>query len=63
MGDSAGGNFALILAQQIKKNKLKTVKNVILISPALSFEKTKEVYDDFDDEVIMTRRFLYTCQE
>jgi acetyl esterase/lipase len=50
MGDSAGGNFALILAQQIKIKKLKRPKNIILFSPLLSFyvgeEDSKKIKED-----------------
>jgi acetyl esterase/lipase len=44
MGDSAGGNFALILAQLAKKNKLRIADNVILVSPFLTYEYDKK-YD------------------
>jgi acetyl esterase/lipase len=62
-GDSAGGNFALILAQQIKVHKLRRPDNVILVSPALSFVKTKEAIQHFSNEVIFTEAFFYTLRE
>jgi acetyl esterase/lipase len=42
MGDSAGGNLSLVLAQQIKINRYLKPKNVILISPVVSMEMSPE---------------------
>jgi acetyl esterase/lipase len=62
MGDSAGGNFALILAQEIKKHGLKKPKNVILLSPVLDFVINESAYKAFKKEEIFTKKFLLTCQ-
>ncbi|GMO13245.1 MAG: hypothetical protein Ta2E_02180 [Mycoplasmoidaceae bacterium] len=63
MGDSAGGNFALVLAQQVKVNKLRTADNIILISPCLSFVMPENRNKKFTKEVIFTKNFFYTIHE
>ncbi|MDR1991728.1 MAG: alpha/beta hydrolase [Mycoplasmataceae bacterium] len=60
IGDSAGGNFALVLAQQIKLNHLKKPQNIILISPCIALEKRPEVEKIGDSDPILTRKLLET---
>jgi acetyl esterase/lipase len=60
MGDSAGGNFALIVAQQAKKQKIRTADNVVLICPCISMiMPNASLLDKYlKNEVILTKDFL-----
>jgi acetyl esterase/lipase len=63
MGDSAGGNFALILAQQIKINKLLKPKKIILLSPVVSMEITPEANKIAYDDAILSYDLLITVMK
>jgi acetyl esterase/lipase len=58
MGDSAGGNFALILAQQIKVNHYHKPKNIILISPVVNMELTPEANKLAHDDPVLSYNLL-----
>ncbi|GHU31757.1 hypothetical protein FACS1894166_03790 [Bacilli bacterium] len=49
MGDSAGGNIVLSMAQQLKVLKLPKPANIIAISPAVDFSTNKEVGEQIAD--------------
>jgi acetyl esterase/lipase len=63
VGDSAGGNFALILAQQIKINAYLKPKNVILLSPVVSMEITPEANKIVRDDPILPHQLLITVMK
>lgn len=58
MGDSAGGNFALILAQQIKINHYPKPKNLILLSPVVSMEFSPEANKIAHNDPILSYNLL-----
>jgi acetyl esterase/lipase len=60
MGDSAGGNFALVLAQQIKIYKYLKPKNIILLSPVVSMEITPEINRIAHNDSILSYSLLTT---
>jgi acetyl esterase/lipase len=61
MGDSAGGNFALILAQQIKINNYLKPKNIILLSPVISMENTPEANKISHSDPVLPYNLLINC--
>jgi acetyl esterase/lipase len=60
MGDSAGGNFALVLAQQIKIFNLKKPEHLILLSPCVSMENSPEAEKQGINDPILTYNLLKT---
>jgi acetyl esterase/lipase len=60
MGDSAGGNLALVLAQQIKVQKFLKPRNVILLSPVVSMEITPEANKIAHNDSILSYSLLTT---
>jgi acetyl esterase/lipase len=58
MGDSAGGNFALILAQQIKIKRYLKPKNLILISPVVNMEMTPEANKIAHNDPVLSYNLL-----
>lgn len=49
LGDSAGGNIALVYAQMLKHNNLPAPKDVILLSPCLDLTLTNPEIKDYED--------------
>jgi acetyl esterase/lipase len=63
MGDSAGGNFALICAQLIKKNKLRICDNIVLLSPFLSYVYDKKYEEILNKDPVLTPMLLNTVKK
>jgi acetyl esterase/lipase len=64
MGDSAGGNLILVLAQQLKLKKIHAPRNIIAISPVVNFNiNLREIKHSLEKEAILPYSFIKLIQE
>ncbi|GHU50582.1 hypothetical protein FACS189459_4730 [Bacilli bacterium] len=64
MGDSAGANISLIAAQQFKIKKMPPPAHIILLSPPVNLDASKEIMSKlFIDDKVLSTKLMEVCAE